>query len=227
MQCSNSIQRNNPDGVNRYLIRALTLNQYLILGLAVFISALKIFTTGGASSFGDLNAVLQWYGTTDIFDLNLSIERLLLGISAATPLLLFSNFIESTDRRAFANINFSTITMCLTLFGRRSVPPNVFLPSSYRDGKQTFPTTTWEEAAKQSLIMSIVTGLCEETVFRRLLPAMILLVSGVEGNVLVPYLGQALLFGLGHAQQEVGCRKILFKLACRCLMVSGLDCCTS
>ena len=188
------------DGVNRYLIRALTLNQYLILGLAVAISAVIIFTTNGPDSFNDLNNVLQWSGSTDIFDFDLTIERLLLGIGTAMVQLAISNYIENSDRRDFANINLSTITMCLSLFGRRSKPPPDFLPAPYRDGKRNFPTTSSVEAAKQSLVLSLITGFCEETVFRRLVPAMIVLLSGNDGSVLIPYFGQALLFGLGHAQ---------------------------
>ena len=188
------------DGVNRYLIRALTLNQYLILGLAAAISAIIILTKGGPSAFNDLNAILQWSGTTDIFDFDLTIERLLLGIGTAIVQLTVSNYIESSDRRDFAKINLSTITMCLSLFGRRSKPPTDFLPAPYKDGTRSFPTTPSIEAAKQSLIMSLITGFCEETVFRRLVPAMIVLLSGIDGNVLIPYFGQALLFGLGHLQ---------------------------
>ena len=188
------------DGVNRYLIRALTLNQYLILGLAVAISAAIVFTTSGPSSFQNLNTILQWSGTTDIFDFDLTIERVGIGIGAAVVQLAISNFIESSDRREFANINLSTITMCLSLFGRRRAPPIDFLPAVYRDGTRNFPITSSIEAAKQSLIMSIITGFCEETVFRRLVPAMIVLLSGLDGNVFIPYFGQALLFGLGHAQ---------------------------
>ena len=188
------------DGVNRYLIRALTVNQYLILGLAASISATIILATSGPGAFNDLNTVLQWSGTTDIFDFDLTIERLLLGISTAVLQLAISYYIENSDRRDFANINLSTITMCLSLFGRRSKPPIDFLPAPYMDGKKKFPTTTSIEAAKQSLVMSIITGFCEETVFRRLVPAMIVLLSGNDGNVQLPYFGQALLFGLGHAQ---------------------------
>jgi hypothetical protein len=191
------------DGVNRYLIRLLTLNQYLVAGLGLVISATIIFFASGPSAFGDLNLILQWSGgATDIFDFNLTIERLLIGIGAALPLLAFSNLIENSDRREFANINFATILMCLTLFGRRSEPPKDFLPVAYKNGAnvRNFPVTPWTEAIKQSLILSIVTGICEESVFRRLVPSMIVLLFGTEGNILIPYIGQAILFGLGHAK---------------------------
>jgi membrane protease YdiL (CAAX protease family) len=188
------------DGVNRYLIRLLMLNQYIVAGLGVLISAIIIFFASGPSAFSDLNSVLQWSGgETDVFDVNFTFERLLLGIGASIPLLAFSNIIENSDRREFANINFATILMCLTLFGRRSVPPKDFLPSAYNDGTN-IPITPWTEAMIQSLVLSIVTGFCEESVFRRLVPSMIVLLSGTEGNIMIPYIGQAILFGLGHAK---------------------------
>jgi membrane protease YdiL (CAAX protease family) len=190
------------NGINQFLIRALTLNQYLILGIALVISAAIIFFKNGLSGFGDLNEVLQWSGgDVEVFDLNVTPERLLIGVGAAMPLLAVSNIIENSDRRAFANINFSTITMCLTLFGRRSVPIDDFLPAQYKGANAAkFPITSWQEAAAQSFILSSITGFCEESVFRRLVPAMILLLLGPDGNPFVAYIGQALLFGLGHAQ---------------------------
>lgn len=200
---TSSIVKQPTDGVNRQLIRALTLNQFLILALATAISATIILVSQGPSGFQNLNTILQWSGgSSGVFDLNLTWERLVWGIGAALPLLAFSNAIENSDNRAFANINFSTIAMCLTLFGRRSVPPDEFLPAKLKGatGASKFPTTKWTEAAIQSFILSTVTGICEEAVFRRLVPAILVLLSGSNGDLLVPYFGQALLFGLRHAQ---------------------------
>jgi hypothetical protein len=98
-------------GMNLPLIRALTLNQFLILGLATVLSAGFIFSTEGMSGFSNLNEILQWAGDTNIFDLEVTFERLLWGIGGALPLLAFSSLIENSDNRAFANINFSTITV--------------------------------------------------------------------------------------------------------------------
>lgn len=190
------------NGVNRLLIRLLTINQYLLLALSTAVSAAILFFTQGPAAFENLNVLLQWGGgTTDVFDLNVTVERLLWGIGGAMPLLAFSTVIENSDKRAFANINFSTITMCMTLFGRRSVPPDDFLPVQYKaPDAPKFPTTKWTDAAIQSLIMSTVTGFCEEAVFRRQVPAMLALLFGSNGDLLLPYFGQAVLFGLGHAQ---------------------------
>jgi hypothetical protein len=98
-------------GMNLPLIRALTLNQFFILGLATVLTAGFIFSTEGASGFSNLNEILQWAGDTNIFDFELTLERLLWGIGGALPLLAFSSLIENSDNRAFSNINFSTITV--------------------------------------------------------------------------------------------------------------------
>lgn len=193
------------NAINQPLIRALTTNQYLIVGLATAISSLIILFTQGPSAFGHLDTILNWSGgNTEIFDMKLNIERLLLGIGAAMPLLAFSAAIENSDNRALANINFSTIAMCLTLFGRHSVPPDEFLPSQLKKtgtgGQSKLQTTKRYEAAIQSFILSTATGFCEEAVFRRQVPAMLALVFGSNGDLLLPYFGQAILFGLSHAQ---------------------------
>jgi Type II CAAX prenyl endopeptidase Rce1-like len=192
------------NAMNRLLIRALTINQYLILGLASMISAVILYFTQGPAAFDNLNSILQWSGgSTGIFDFNLTAERLLWGIGAALPLLAFNAAIENSDNRAFVNINFSTITMCMTLFGRRSAPLDDFLPDKYKtasDGASKFPTTRGMDVAVQSFILSTVTGFCEEIVFRREVPAMLALLLGSNGDLIFLYLGQAILFGLGHAQ---------------------------
>lgn len=190
------------NGVNQGLIRALTANQFLILGLATAISAGILFFKEGSSAFANLNDIFLWTGTgggKGIFDFSISAKSLLYGVGGALPLLAFSAAIENSDKRVFANINFATITMCLTCFGRRNAPPDELLPPQLK-GK-TLPTTKPIEAFVPSLLMSAVTGFCEEAVFRRQVPAMLALLYGSgSGDILTPYLGQALLFGVGHLQ---------------------------
>lgn len=99
-----------------------------------------------------------------------------------------------SHQRAFADVNFSTIVMSMTLFGRRTEPPADLVPEQLQ-GIQ-FPTTKTRDAAFQSLYLSLVTGLCEETVFRRQVAAMLTQITG--GNVISALFQQAILFGLGH-----------------------------
>lgn len=86
--------------------------------------------------------------------------------------------------------------MSLTLFGRRTAPPQDLLPPEVRGKK--IPTTSNADVAVQSLILAGTTGLCEETVFRQLVPGLIAYYTG--NHFLLPLVGQALLFGLGHVQ---------------------------
>jgi hypothetical protein len=87
--------------------------------------------------------------------------------------------------------------MTMTLFGRRKEPPDDFIPENYPI--RPFPTTPSWDVAVQSLYLSVVTALCEETVFRRFLPAAI---ATSTGSTAIALLGQAALFGLGHASAK-------------------------
>jgi membrane protease YdiL (CAAX protease family) len=191
------MQRTPPkNAMNQMLLRALKLNQYLILALATASTAAFLFATqGGMDAFSHLNELLRWTGEgPSIFDLTVTPERLAWGVGGALPMLGLSNLIENSDKRVFANINFSTIVMTMTLFGRRSLPPPEFIPPKFRGMK--IPTTKTTEVLLQSFSMSFITGFCEETVFRRLVPSGLALQFG--GGVFLPLIGQAVLFGLGH-----------------------------
>ena len=200
-------QRKAPLGfrsaINKPLVTALRANQYAILALATVISAVILLVTQGPGvlSIPHLVEIFKWTGPngSGLWDFKLSAENLLLGIGGAMPLLALSNWIESSDKRTFANLNFSTIILCMSLFGRRTVPPDDFLPPPFRDGAVTFPTTKSWQAFVESFSLSAVTGFCEEAVFRRQVPAVLAQLFG-GGNLLIPFVGQALLFGLGHAQ---------------------------
>jgi Type II CAAX prenyl endopeptidase Rce1-like/EF-hand domain pair len=102
----------------------------------------------------------------------------------------------------FANINFSTIAMCLTLFGRRTAPPPELRPAAYRD--QPFVATKSMTAFPVAFLLAGVTGFCEESVFRRIVPSVMaqwFAVGGTGGGLPVVVLtGQAVLFALGHVQ---------------------------
>jgi hypothetical protein len=87
--------------------------------------------------------------------------------------------------------------MTMTLFGRRKEPPSDFIPENYPI--RPFPTTPAWDVVVQSLYLSVVTALCEETVFRRCIPAVIV---SYTGSTAVALLGQAALFGLGHANRK-------------------------
>jgi hypothetical protein len=100
----------------------------------------------------------------------------------------------------FANLNFSTITMCLTLFGRRRAPPVDQLPPALQD--RPFAETNNIVAFIAAFLISGLTGFCEESVFRRIVPAVLVhFLSGTDLPIVpVALIGQAVLFALGHIQ---------------------------
>lgn len=157
-------------GMNVRLIVALFINQFLILGLATAASAAALWCFRGPGFLSDLNQILHWEGsvvsqTKSVFNLLPTADRVGKGLVGVVPMLAVANAIERSDKRIFHNINFSTISMCMTLFGRRKSPPKEFLPQSFQG--RTFPTTSWKSALGVSALLSAVTGLCEEGVFRR------------------------------------------------------------
>jgi len=197
-------------GMNVPLIRALLVNQSAILTLASIAFAVAVVVLRGFGALFDLNEIFAWSGFEDlgaVRDSSLTLSRILWGIGGAVPLLAFSNAVENSDRRAFANVNFSTITLVMTLFGRRSPPPPEFLPPKAvaRLGgnvRENYPTTKTFDVVLQSLTLSSTAALCEETVFRRYASSILSILT--NGNLSQVVVGQALLFGLGHANPKSG-----------------------
>jgi membrane protease YdiL (CAAX protease family) len=193
--------------MNSPLIRALLLNQVFILALGVLVSGLILFVTdGGMEGFANLDEILNWSKAPYFsLDLTLTPMRLLIGALGAIPIIIFGNLVENSDNSALANINFSTITMVMTLFGRRKSPPDEFLPAELK-GKR-IPTTSTVDVLVQSLALSIGTGICEETVFRLLVPALwthyhvVFQQNAASLSIIATTLcAQAVLFALGHGQ---------------------------
>jgi len=182
-------------GMNTELIKALFLNQIIILILGVGISLGTVLWHEGFDALMSPWTVFQW-GSSEFDAIALSGNPIILGTISAIPALLFSNLIESSDRREFANINFSTIIMVLTLFGRRSSPPTEFIPEEFREKKVI--TTKAYEVLGTSIALSAVTGICEETVFRLLLPSLLIRYMGL--NTILSLVVQSALFGIGHTQ---------------------------
>jgi hypothetical protein len=187
--------------MNLQFIIALLINQALILGIATILGAVILLGTQGPNCFDHLSEILHWEGLDDaspgVFDLAPTPQRIIFGLVGSVPLLINNFLIEASDKRIFANINFSTITMVMTLFGRRTQPDETFLPERFKGVK--FPTTSWPQALAASVILSGVTAFCEETVFRREV-AGVLGESFLNHNVALILLAQAILFGLGHVQ---------------------------
>jgi membrane protease YdiL (CAAX protease family) len=192
-------QQQQPDSaMNKPLIHALLYNQGLILGFAVVVSAILLVAAQGPDVVDSLDELLRWTGEgPGIFNFWPTTDRLLAGLVGALPMLVFSNAVENSDKQAFANINFSTILMVMTLFGRRKTPPDEFIPEQFKG--QSVSTSKPGDVLGQSFVLAGTTGVCEELVFRRLVPS---LITAFTANVPVAFIGQAALFGLGHMQPK-------------------------
>lgn len=198
-----SKRRPTTTAMNVPLIRAIFLNQAIIVVAASVVLAAIFFATDGLDGFAHMQEMLHWGGqgsSATNLDFPLTPTRLATGILGAIPMIALGGWVEGSDNRAFANVNFSTIAMVLTLFGRRQSPPPDFLAPRWKD--TPMPTTSTLDVAMQSLILAVVTGICEEAVFRMEIPALLNHYFG--GYPILPLIGQALLFGLGHAQPRTG-----------------------
>jgi membrane protease YdiL (CAAX protease family) len=190
-------KRGRATGMNGPLIKALLNNQALILSLATAVTyGILFFTAGGFDGpISNMEEFIHWTGGPPS-DMDVATSVAVGAFGGALPMLVFSNAVENSDNPKFAQINLSTILMVMTLFGRRTAPPQDLLPPELRG--QNFLTTKNSDVAIQSLILSGTTGVCEETVFRQFVPGLIAYYTG--DHFLVPLIGQALLFGLGHVQ---------------------------
>lgn len=183
-------------GINTPLILAILANQALVLFGASLFAVGSLFFTDGLSVFAQLPETFRWVGgdTASAAEFGISFPQLLFGAIGSLPSIFIGTLMEQSDKRKFANTNFSTIIMVMTIFGRRKTPPKEFIPEQYRN--QSFPTSSTLSVVFWSLIIASITGFCEELVFRCEIPSII---THYSGSVAVALLGQALLFGLGHA----------------------------
>eukprot|EP00538_Stauroneis_constricta_P002291 CAMPEP_0119547838 /NCGR_PEP_ID=MMETSP1352-20130426/1873_1 /TAXON_ID=265584 /ORGANISM="Stauroneis constricta, Strain CCMP1120" /LENGTH=511 /DNA_ID=CAMNT_0007592893 /DNA_START=218 /DNA_END=1753 /DNA_ORIENTATION=+ len=191
-----------PTAMNLLLIQALVFNQQLILGLGTVLTMAVLFFSDGFSSFFNYQNIMGWSGTNGVPMLGIG-NDFLFGALAALPIIAFGKLVENSDNRDLANLNFSTITMVMTLFGRRTVPPATFLPTPLKDKTNFLPATTNVQAFVESLRLGVITGICEETVFRSQIPGLVHRFAPVPDETmpwLLPLVASSVLFSLGHAQ---------------------------
>ena len=140
-------------------------------------------------------------------------SRLILGAYAATPMILLSQLVDqAASRRDTSHVHFATTNMVVALFGRRnrlhhSNPLPLSLEDEREDGTRTLEqdtkgdadptagtTNTWQ-VVLSSAGLSTLTSATEELVFRGYVPSLLFALTHTPA---VAWLGQAILFGLGH-----------------------------
>ncbi|KAL7577346.1 hypothetical protein ACA910_002081 [Epithemia clementina (nom. ined.)] len=210
-------QQQETNGMNRVMMKRMVLSQVALLGLA---SALALgVTTVFGHPFMDS---LQWLPqaepqfllipSAEFGGSNIWLSRILLGVMAATPMILITQGVDqSASIRDASHVHFATTNMVVALFGRRQRPqqrgqlqlqqasnlknpvmePAVDRSSSASNGATTSSSQVfWSSAA-----LSALTSATEEIVFRGYVPSLILAVTQMPA---IAWLGQAILFGLCH-----------------------------
>lgn len=163
------------------LIHAIWLNQGAILLFGTALATVATFLSSGAVGLSSLH----WNGGSDFhsfFDWSLNEIRLLEGILATIPMIALGTLVENSDRREASQVNFSTINMVISLFGRRR---------SSRDPEATNSSTVMILSG----LIALSTGISEEMVFRGYIPTAI---ESVSHSLPLALLGQAVLFALAH-----------------------------
>jgi len=150
------------------------------------------------------------------------------GVVATIPMIYMGTIIEQSSERDESHVNFSTMNMVMTLFGRRrrQQPP----PQPQQEDRMTMasPPTATTSSSSSSMIqvlpvaagIALMTGLSEELVFRGEIPTVLnqwLLLSSSSSSSIVSsssssmdtlaifltvWIGQATLFGLGHVTSK-------------------------
>jgi membrane protease YdiL (CAAX protease family) len=163
------------------LINSIVFNQCFVLILSVCVAY------AGSSFFGYHVSDLHWNGGEDnafrsFFDWQLTPLRLVEGILATIPMIALAHSIEQSEQREAMEVNFSTINMVISLFGRRK-----------SEHDQTGSDSS--EVMALSCGVGVSTAISEEIIFRGLLPTFIL---SLVHSIPVAMAGQAALFAAGH-----------------------------
>ena len=168
-------------GPSMPLIRAIWFNQGAVLLFATAVVTLATFVAGGAEGLSSLhwNSGANYHS---LLDWNVSPLRLFEGILATIPMVMIGCTVENSDKRDASQVNFSTVNMVISLFGRRE---------STRDPEATSSATAMALAA----LIALSTGISEEMVFRGFIPTGI---GALSNSFALAVLGQAVLFALAH-----------------------------
>eukprot|EP00529_Nitzschia_sp_RCC80_P019101 CAMPEP_0113467986 /NCGR_PEP_ID=MMETSP0014_2-20120614/15104_1 /TAXON_ID=2857 /ORGANISM="Nitzschia sp." /LENGTH=504 /DNA_ID=CAMNT_0000360325 /DNA_START=1052 /DNA_END=2566 /DNA_ORIENTATION=- /assembly_acc=CAM_ASM_000159 len=174
--------------VSMRLVNSILFNQMFVLFLSLCV------TYAGSFLFGYDMVDLHWNGDGGanqetfkslFMDWNFTPLRISEGILAAMPMIALSHRVETSEQRDAMEVNFSTVNMVLSLFGRRK-----------SKGQDRDPTgSDPSEVMALSCGVGVATGVSEEIIFRGLLPSFI---YSLSHSTPVAMAGQAALFATGH-----------------------------
>jgi membrane protease YdiL (CAAX protease family) len=182
--------------------RTVAVSQALVLAGVTAGTAIILVLSGHPIDM----STLHWNGSShymSFWDFQLTPLRFLEGIVAAVPTIFLSTHVEKSDHRDASHVNFSTMDMVMSLFGRRK--------DRKREEKPYIPETPMIHAYSLSVALAICTGISEEIIFRGILPAGMF---HITQSVPMTLIGQCFVFSLGHLspRASLGENKVICSL---------------
>lgn len=178
-------------GADHSALRSVAMSQALVL-IGVTLTTAGVLAWSGHPI--DMSS-LHWNGDNSFvsfWDFQMTPLRLVEGVAAAAPLIYLGTQVEQSDDRDASHVNFSTMNMVMSLFGRKE--------HEHKDESISHPPETpMMHALSLSIALAVVTGLSEEIVFRGVLPSAMFYFAQ---SVPVTLFSQSLFFGLGHYSSQ-------------------------
>lgn len=187
-------------GADHAALRAVAMSQALVLLGVTVATAIVLAVTDHPIDMSSLH----WNGSSEFFsfwDFQVTPLRLVEGVVAAAPMIYLGTQVERSDDRDASHVNFSTMNMVMSLFGRKE--------HDHKDTSAAYaPETPVMHAMSLSVVLAVITGVSEEIVFRGILPSALF---HFAQSVPITLIGQSLLFGLGHLspQASLGENKVI------------------
>ena len=174
-------------GADHPTLRSVAMSQALVLVVVTLATASVLAVSGHHFDM----STLHWNGSNEFFsfwDFQATPLRIVEGVLAAVPMIYLGTQVEKSDDRDASHVNFSTMNMVMSLFGRRE--------HAHKDSSAFYPPgTPMMHAMFLSIALAVITGVSEEIVFRGILPSAMF---HFAQSVPITLAGQSLLFGLGH-----------------------------
>ena len=213
--------------INHAMMHRMIMSQVALLGLSTACALAVTSLSGGSfsdclewSSSLDVSSWSpSWWTLFSSGGIGQSVgSSLVLGAAAATPMIWMSQLVDqASSRRDTSHVHFATTNRVVTLFGRRhrrfkhtmhdqtlglsttttSVPVQAQEGPTQEGGHDTAlaAATSTRQVIASSAMLSALTSATEEIVFRGYIPALLFALTHMP---VVAWLGQAVLFGLGH-----------------------------
>lgn len=188
------------NGADYAAFQSVAMSQVFALLGVTLVTAIVLAVSGHPIDM----STLHWNGSNQFvpfWDFQATPLRLFEGIIAAAPMIFLGAQVEKSDDRDASHVNFSTMDMVMSLFGRRE--------HVHKDGDTSYPPETpMMHAMSLSVALAVITGLSEEVVFRGIIPSAIF---HLAQSVPITLVAQSLLFGLGHLspQASLGENKVI------------------